>query len=98
MARPQSSASSRLLDERPMTAMQVLIFIVCCLTNIADGIDLASMSFAAPVLVRDWGIRQSALGIVFGAAGAGLLIGAVSVSSLVDRFGHRRVMLTMLAT
>jgi len=93
-----TASSGGLLDNRTMTAMQVAIILICCLTNIADGVDIASLAFAAPVLMKEWGLRPGMLGIVFGATGFGLLAGAVLIAPLADKFGRRRVILTALAT
>lgn len=81
------------LYDRPMTRMQFLIVVVCCLTNIADGADIASLAFAAPVLVKDWGLRPGVMATLFGATAIGLAAGAFLVAPLADRFGRRALLL-----
>ncbi|WP_158512737.1 MFS transporter [Sphingobium sp. SYK-6] len=84
------------LYDRPMTSMQFVIVAICCLTNISDGVDIAALAFAAPVLVKDWGLRPAVLATLFGATAVGLAIGAFFVAQLADRFGRRPV--TLVAT
>ena len=93
-----TASSGGLLDNRSMTVMQVAIIVICCLTNIADGVDIASLAFAAPVLLKEWALKPVALGMVFGATGIGLLVGALVIAPLADKFGRRRIILTALAT
>jgi len=81
-----------------MATMQFVIITVCCLTNIADGVDIASLAFAAPVLIEDWGLRPAVLATLFGATAAGLAIGAFFIAQLADRFGRRAVTLVSTGT
>jgi MFS family permease len=78
--------------------MQFVIVIVCCLTNIADGADIAALAFAAPVLIQDWGLRPAVMGSLFGATATGLAIGAFLIAPLSDKIGRRPIMLIATAT
>lgn len=93
-----NATSHGVLHDRPMATMQFVIITVCCLTNIADGVDIASLAFAAPVLIEDWGLRPAVLATLFGATAAGLAIGAFLVAQLADRFGRWAVSLTATGT
>lgn len=93
-----STTSQGLLFDRPMRTMQIVIVMVCCLTNIADGVDIASLAFAAPVLVKDWGLRPGVMASLFGATATGLAIGAFLLAPLADRFGRRTLMLIATGT
>jgi len=76
-----------------MSPYQYMIVALCCLCNIADGFDVASLALAAPVLTREWGIDPALLGTVFGVSSVGLSVGAFVIAPLADRFGRRPVML-----
>lgn len=93
-----STTQQGLLLDRPMRTMQFVIVAICCLTNVSDGVDIASLAFAAPVLIRDWGLRPAELATLFGATAVGLAIGAFFIAQLADRFGRRNMMLASTGT
>ncbi len=94
----KDATSHGVLYDRPMSSMQFVIITICCLTNIADGADIASLAFAAPVLMDDWGLRPAVLATLFGATAVGLAIGAFFVAQLADRFGSRLTLLSSTGT
>ncbi|MEZ5709293.1 MAG: MFS transporter [Blastomonas sp.] len=87
-----------MLFDRDMRPMQFIIVLVCCLTNIADGVDIAALAFSAPVLIKDWGLTPNVMGTLFGATAAGLAIGAFVVARLADKVGRRLVTLVAAGT
>ncbi|MGY8667108.1 MFS transporter [Bradyrhizobium sp. UFLA05-109] len=69
-----------------------LVFTVLMLSTtimFLDGYDLQAMAFAAPSIIRAWGIERAALGIVFSAGIFGILVGGLVFGSLGDRIGRR---------
>jgi AAHS family 4-hydroxybenzoate transporter-like MFS transporter len=71
----------------------VRVFTLSMLCLIMDGFDVQAMGYAAPALVRDWGIASpAALGPVFAAANFGVLIGSVVFSMVADKIGRRPVL------
>lgn len=81
-----------------MSPYQYAIVALCCFANIADGFDVVSLAFAAPVLSEEWAISPTTLGILFSAAAVGLTIGAFVIAPQADRIGRRPVMLGALGT
>jgi MFS family permease len=81
-----------------MSPYQWAIVILCCLTNVADGFDVVSLSVAAPVLSKDWHVDPAVLGTMFSAVAVGLVIGAFVVAPFADRIGRRPIMLGALGT
>ena len=79
-----------------MHIRQIVLVVLCCLINMADGYDVASLGLAAPVLTKDWGVSPQRLGIAFSATSMGLMLGAMFVAPLADRLGRRAVMLAAL--
>ena len=57
----------RLVDERPLAPVQLLVLAVCFLLQTIDGFDVLAMAFAAPALAEDWQLSADRLGIVFSA-------------------------------
>jgi len=66
---------SRLLDERGLSSFQIKLLIWSFFIVLIDGYDIAAIAFAAPHLVRAWGVSPSALGWVFSASLVGILFG-----------------------
>lgn len=55
-----------------------------------DGYDYGSIAYAAPAIVRAWGIPRASLGPVFSLGIAGLMCGAIVFAFVGDRFGRKR--------
>jgi MFS transporter, AAHS family, 4-hydroxybenzoate transporter len=84
---------SALIDRRPISRLQMGAFACCLLSLIMDGFDVQALGYAAPAIVREWNVPNSALGPVFGAANFGVLIGALTFSVVADRIGRRPVLI-----
>src|SRR5262249_1849151 len=67
---------SRLLDERGLSAFQIKLLVWSFFIVLIDGYDIAAIAFAAPHLVRSWGVAPNALGPVFSASLIGILFGS----------------------
>ena len=65
----------RLIDHGPMSGAQLRAVSLCFWLNMLDGLDILAISFAAPLLTREWGIEASTLGVVLSAALAGMMAG-----------------------
>jgi MFS family permease len=63
----------------------------------ADGIDVAILSFIAPRVQSDWSIGPEIMGRLFSAGLFGMAIGGMFIAPLADRHGRRRVILVALA-
>lgn len=82
-----------LIDESEIGRWQIVIVALCGLLAMADGFDGQAMAFAAPEIVKEFGIPPSALGAVFAAGSFGSLTGVVAQGPLGDRLGRKTVML-----
>jgi AAHS family 4-hydroxybenzoate transporter-like MFS transporter len=83
---------SELLENSTIGPLQIRVFTLSMLCLIMDGFDVQAMGYAAPAVVRDWGIGAPALGPVFAAANFGVLIGSLVFSMVADKIGRRPVM------
>ncbi|MDB5689422.1 MAG: putative aromatic acid transporter [Sphingomonas bacterium] len=63
------------------------------LSLVSDGFDLQAVGFAAPGMVRDWGVTRAALGPALSAGLVGVLVGAPLLGWVGDRFGRKRAIL-----
>ena len=82
--------------ETRWTALQIKVVALCALINMLDGMDVLVISFVAPALASEWGVSFQALGLIFSAGLAGMMIGCVVVAPLADVFGRRPVVIAGL--
>ena len=95
-AQPTSSdpvTLKSIIDDRPIGRVHVLVLMLCGFVMFLDGFDTQAISFAAPVLAKEWGLAPEALGPVLSAAIFGLMVGYLALSPMAARFGHRRVII-----
>ncbi|GFE75442.1 MFS transporter [Novosphingobium sp. TCA1] len=93
------AADARMAKEvRPgrWTSLQVLVVAICAAINALDGMDLLIMSYVAPAMAADWNIGLAALGVVFSAGLAGMMVGCVAVAPFADTWGRRPTVLLAL--
>jgi MFS transporter, AAHS family, 4-hydroxybenzoate transporter len=87
---------SRLLDERGLSSFQIKLIVWSFFIVLIDGYDIAAIAFAAPDLVRSWGVAPSALGPVFSASLVGILFGSAIFGWVGDRFGRKAALVTRI--
>lgn len=85
-----------ILDNSPMTPVQVMAVILCVALNALDGFDVLSISFASPGIANEWGIDRAALGIVLSMELIGMAIGAMVLGGMADKIGRRSTILICL--
>lgn len=56
-----------------------------------DGYDGQAIGFVAPAIAADWNLPKAEFGMIFSVGLIGLIIGAVLIAPLGDRFGRRMV-------
>jgi benzoate transport len=79
-----------------MTGFQVCAVTICLVINFLDGFDVLAIAFAAPEIAREWSVDSAALGVIFSAGLAGMIVGALFLSPIADRFGRRPLILGCL--
>jgi AAHS family 4-hydroxybenzoate transporter-like MFS transporter len=85
-----------LIDESPLTGLQITVLAVCFFLNMLDGMDVLAISFAAPAIAEEWAITPQSLGVVFSAALIGMTAGALFLSPYTDVIGRRKMILISL--
>ena len=88
--------AQRILDDVPMTRLQIAAVILCVALNAIDGFDVLAISFAAPGIAAEWGISRGALGIVLAMELIGMAAGSVVLGSIADNLGRRPIILGCL--
>lgn len=78
------------VNGRRVSAYQYLVIGLLTLAMIADGFNTQVISYAAPMIAREWALTPAALGPIFSSALAGLMAGYLLLPPLSSRFGHRR--------
>jgi AAHS family 4-hydroxybenzoate transporter-like MFS transporter len=89
-------AVSRLLDERGLSSFHIKLLIWSLFIVVIDGYDIGAIAFAAPSLVRDWGIDREALGKVFSASLFGILFGSAIFGWVGDHYGRKAALIGSL--
>ena len=88
--------AQRILDDVPMTRLQIAAVILCIALNALDGFDVLAISFAAPGIAAEWGISRGALGIVLAMELIGMTAGSVVLGNIADNLGRRPIILGCL--
>lgn len=86
-------ALNDLIDQQKVGGYQKFILMTCILLMVMDGYDIQAMAYAAPLIMDQWQIDKTMLGVVFSASLFGLFAGSLFLSSLSDRFGRRPILL-----
>jgi AAHS family 4-hydroxybenzoate transporter-like MFS transporter len=89
---------ARLIDSRPVSRFQWQVLATCMAVSFLDGLNLQTIGVAAPALAALWGIARQALGPVFAAAPAGMILGALLMGPIADRIGRKRLVVMATVT
>src|SRR5437762_8006310 len=69
------------------------IFLMCCLVMLVDGFNQQSLNYAAPAIIKAWGINRAMMTPVFDINIFGWMLGSIGFSMLADRIGRRNSIL-----
>ncbi|QRX81812.1 MFS transporter [Glaciimonas sp. PAMC28666] len=90
MTQPSSSLFIHdVIDTRPLGRLQLSAIITCILIVVLDGFDTQTIGMLVPAMSKDLGIPIKAFGPIFSAGLVGMLLGAVVLGPLADRFGRK---------
>jgi len=82
-----------IIEENPLGGFQRLVMFFCALIIIFDGFDVLAIAFAAPNLSAALEIPKSELGYVFSAGLFGMMLGALILGPIGDKFGRRNAVI-----
>ncbi|HEV2701478.1 MAG TPA: MFS transporter [Steroidobacteraceae bacterium] len=84
-------------DDRPLSVLQIRVFLLCALVVLLDGYDLQAMGLAVPTLAHEWQLANSSFANALSASLLGLGLGSAFIAPLGDRLGRRPLLLGGLA-
>ncbi len=79
----------RLIDERPISALQIRVFVLCALVAVLDAADSVAIGFAGPLLAQQLKVSPAAFSPIYSAGLFGATIGAIAAGPISDRFGRK---------
>jgi benzoate transport len=84
------------VDNTSMSVMQFVIVGITVLLNAMDGIDVLTISVAAPGILAEWGIDRAQLGVILSMEMIGMAFGSILLGGVADRYGRRSMLLGCL--
>jgi len=89
----RTDAIEESLESNGLNMPRVMIILLCFLIWVVDAYDIIAMSVAAPFIRAEWGLGTDELGIVFTTALLGMMVGALVLAPLADRYGRKPILL-----
>ena len=86
----------QLIDERPVSGLQLRVVFGCFGLNMLDGFDVLAIAFTAPTISQEWQLTPYVLGIIFSAGLIGMTLGAAFIAPFTDVIGRRAMILLSL--
>ncbi|MHB8916501.1 MAG: MFS transporter, partial [Desulfocucumaceae bacterium] len=80
------------LDSLPLSRVHYLIWGLCTVGFILDVMDLFLVSFALPMIIKEWKVSSEIAGVIASGSMWGMVIGAYCWGMLADRLGRRGTM------
>lgn len=80
---------SEIIDRQPLSSLQISAISLCGLVLLLDGFDTQCIGFLAPSISQNLGIPLKSFGPVFSAGLVGLMVAAMAMGRLADRWGRR---------
>lgn len=82
-----------LIDDRPLTAYQIVVVVLCGLAAALDGLDTLGIAIAGPSMVQTLALKMSDLGPIVAIGTLGAAFGALGGGRLADRIGRKTVLI-----
>jgi putative MFS transporter len=84
-----SSISAR-LERLPMTSVHRTVFLALAFAYFFELGDLNTFAYAAPAVIKQWGISVDTVALITSASFGGMFLGAVFGGVVADRIGRKR--------
>ncbi|NLI11340.1 MFS transporter [Pelotomaculum propionicicum] len=86
------------LDNFPLSKVHYYIWAICTIGFILDVMDLFLVSFALPMIIKEWKVSSEVAGLIASGSMWGMVIGAYAWGILGDRIGRRGTMQATILT
>ena len=86
----------RLIDEAPVSALQVRVVALCALAAFLDGYDIQAIAMSLPLLAQAYHRPPTDFVVAITASLAGMAAGAILLSPLADRWGRKPVIVALM--
>src|SRR5262245_58991642 len=86
-----------LIDERPISLLQVRVFVLCALVNLLDGVCSQGIGVAAPAMREALGVTTVTFQWAFSFGLAGAAVGAILFGPVADRIGRKPTLIFAVA-
>ncbi|CAJ0737259.1 MFS transporter [Pandoraea apista] len=80
---------SAITDHDRLSGLSKRVIALLTLVMLVDSFDQAALAFAAPSLIKAWGISALSMGSAFSLQLVGLMIGGILLGYVGDRFGRK---------
>lgn len=84
------------INDEPMSVRQWIAIAMTAGLNALDGIDVLSVSYAAPGIAEEWHVAPGELGWVLAMELMGMAVGSVVLGGVADKIGRRTTILGCL--
>jgi len=88
---------ANMLDHLPVSTRQTVIFALCFVLNMIDGMDVVVISYAVSGVMAEFDIGPVQMGGVFSAGLIGMAIGSLVLGSYADALGRRALVISVVA-
>lgn len=79
----------QLLDERPLSGLQMRVFFLCFLVALLDGFDTQAIAYTGPAIAKAFAMSPSDMSYIFISGTLGMALGAMGLGMIGDRIGRR---------
>src|SRR5258706_9496408 len=83
-----------LIDNERLSRLQLAIAAMLATLMALEGFDMQAMAFAAPQIIKEWGVSRAAMGPVLSASLLGYLVGALTLAAAGDRLGRKKIIVS----
>jgi AAHS family 4-hydroxybenzoate transporter-like MFS transporter len=89
----QQVAVDKLIDERPMSGLQLRVIVLCGSLVFLDGYNIQTLAVSINWLSSEWNLTRSDFTLAQTSAVVGYASSAVLVAGLGDRWGRRPILI-----